>query len=93
MKNKYTDNRLAEEFDLIVLTDDTHSAQGLPRDMLGTLICSYTGKGAPLYAEFAMCDGTRKEEPLSLKDFRVLNERNDKDLSIIIKYLQQRKRA
>lgn len=93
MKSKYTDNRLAEEFDLIVLTDDSHSPQGLPRDMLGTLTRSYTGNDAPLYAEFAACDGTRKEEPLSLNDFRVLNERNDKDLSIIIKYLQQRKRA
>ena len=93
MKSKYTDNRLAEEFDLIVLTDDSHSPQGLPRDMLGTLTRSYTGNDAPLYAEFAVSDGTRKEEPLSLNDFRVLNERNDEDLSIIIKYLQQRKRA
>ena len=93
MKTKYDDNRLAEEFDLIVLTDDSHREQGLPCDMLGTLIRAYVGKETPLYAEFAMCDGTKKEEALSLNDFRVLNERNDKDLSIIIQYLQQRKRA
>lgn len=93
MKTKYDDNRLAEEFDLIVLTENTHAKRGLPRDTLGTLICSYTGETAPLYAEFAMSDGTRKEEALTLSEFRVLNERDNKDLSIIIKYLQQKKRA
>ena len=93
MKTKYDDNRLAEEFDLIVLTQNTRAKRGLPRDTLGTLICSYTGESTPLYAEFAMSDGTRKEEALALSEFRVLNERDDKDLSIIIKYLQQKKRA
>ena len=47
MKTKYDDNRLAEEFDLIVLTDDSHREQGLPRDMLGTLIRAYVGKETP----------------------------------------------
>ena len=93
MKTKYDDNRLAEEFDLIVLTETSRKKHGLPRDTLGTLIRAYTGDTAPLYAEFAMCDGTRKEEALALSDFRVLNERDEKDLSIIIKYLQQKKRA
>jgi len=89
MKTKYDDNRLAEEFDLIVLTDDTRKNRGLPQGSLGTLIGAYTNATAPLYAEFAMSDGTKKEEPLFLSDFRVLNERNDKDLSIIISYLQK----
>ena len=93
MKTKYDDNRLAEEFDLIVLTESTREKRGLPRDTLGTLIRAYTDGTTPLYAEFAMCDGTRKEEALALSDFRVLNERDDEDLSIIIKYLRQKKRA
>lgn len=89
MKNKYNDNRLAEEFDLIVLTDDAHAAHGLPNGSLGTLTASYTRKDKPLYAEFAADDGTRFEEPLRLPDFRVLDERRHSDLSLIAEYLRK----
>ena len=85
MKNKYNDNKLAEEFDLIVLTDNSHKKSGLFCGDLGTLTYSYTGKNTPLYAEFAFADGTKKEEPLALHDFRVLNERNPADASIIVR--------
>ncbi len=91
MKSKYNDNKLAEEFDLIVLTDDTHESHGLPRGSLGTLTYSYTGFDRPLYAEFACADGSRFEEPLALCDFRVLNERNEQDLSIITNSLKRAK--
>ena len=91
MKNKYNDNKLAEEFDLIVLTNDAHRSHGLPSGSLGTLTYSYTGESHPLYAEFAAADGTKKEERLSLRDFRVLNERSEQDLSIITRYLKNLK--
>ncbi len=90
MKNKYNDNKLAEEFDLIVLTDDQHEKNGLPCGSLGTLTYSYTGFDRPLYAEFAAADGSRFEEPLALSDFRVLNERNQQDLSIITSFLKRK---
>ena len=90
LKSKYTDNRLAEELDLIVLTDDNLKAQGYPRGTLGTLTYSYTGKNRPLYAQFG-AGNTRHELPLSLRGFRVLNERDDKDLGIILAYLIQKK--
>ena len=90
MKNKYTDNRLAEEFDLIILTDDCLKKQGFPRGTLGTLVYSYTGKGRPLYALFDT-GKKRLEFPLSLRDFRVLNERDDKDARIILEYLIRKK--
>jgi hypothetical protein len=86
IKDKYNDNRLAEEFDLIVLTDDSLKGRGLPKGSLGTLIRSYTGKHHPLYAQFDTEKG-KVEEELSLSDFRVLNERSDYDISIIIDYL------
>ena len=89
MKNKYNDNKLAEEFDTIVLTSDTHAKNGLPDGSLGTLIYSYTGMNRPLYGEFALADGTKKEEPLALDDFRVLNERDDRDLAILIAYMRR----
>lgn len=91
IKNKYNDNKLAEEFDLIILTNDSHAKNGLPSGSLGTLTYSYTGENHPLYGEFAVADGARKEERLSLRDFRVLNERNEADLSVIIKYLRKKK--
>lgn len=91
MKNKYNDNKLAEELDLIVLVRDNHALNGLPCGSLGTLTYSYTGEQNPLYAEFAFADGTKKEERLALKDFRVLNERNERDLSIIIEYLKKQR--
>ena len=89
MKNKYNDNKLAEEFDLIVLTDDTHGKHGFHCGDLGTLTYAYTGKEHPLYAQFACADGTKKEEKLALCDFRVLNERNPEDLSLIVQYMQK----
>ena len=89
MRNKYNDNKLAEELDLIVLLNDNHLSRGIPHGALGTLIYAYTGSQNPLYAEFALADGTKKEEPLSLPEFRVLNERNEKDLSLIVAYLKK----
>ena len=88
MKSKYNDNKLAEEFDTIVLVDDTHAANGLPVGSLGTLIFSYTGKDRPLYAEFALADGTKREEKLALNDFRVLNEFDKNDLLLVSEYLR-----
>ncbi len=90
-KNKYIDNRLAEEFDLIVLTNNTHKNVGLPSGSLGTLTYSYTGRGRPMYAEFINESGNRIEEALKLRDFRVLNEKNQRDLSRIVQYLSKRK--
>ena len=91
MKNKYNDNKLAEEFDLIVLTGDSHAANGLPKGTLGTLTYSYTGFDRPLYAEFAAADGSRFEEAIALSDFRVLNERNERDISVITRFLKREK--
>ena len=88
MKNKYNDNKLAEEFDLIVLTDNTHH-RGLSCGDLGTLTYAYTGKEHPLYAEFDCADGGKREEAITLDEFRVLNERNPKDLSLIVAYMQK----
>ena len=88
MKNKYNDNKLAEEFDLIVLVNDAHKIHGLPKGTLGTLTGSYTRTDNPLYAEFAYSDGTRFEEALSLPDFRVLNERDELDRAVIVGYLK-----
>lgn len=90
MKNKYNDNRLAEEFDLIVLLDDKHKLNGLSRGDLGTLTYSYTGADKPMYAEFAFADGSKREEPVFLQDFRVLNERDRHDLSLIVQYMKNR---
>lgn len=87
MKNKYNDNRLAEEFDLIVLTNGLHENRGLPQGTLGTLIHSYTGAHRPMYGQFEKANGEKVEEPLSFFDFRVLNERIDSDLSLILRHL------
>ena len=46
--DKYIDNKLAEEMDLIVLTNDSHVKQGLPKGSVGTLIDSYTGHDRPI---------------------------------------------
>lgn len=83
MKNKYNDNKLAEEFDCIVLTKPQNE---LPKGSLGTLVCSYTRMDKPLYAEFACADGTRAVAPLRLDEFRVLNERNQTDLQLLLSY-------
>ena len=87
MKTKYNDNRLAEEFDLIVLTTNAHKAQGLPQGTLGTLTYSYTGARKPMYALFEKTNGEKVEQALSFYDFRVLNEREDTDLSLILRHL------
>ncbi len=89
MKNKFNDNRLAEELDLIVLTDDTHKKDGFPVGSLGTLIYSYTGKDNPLYAEFQTGEA-KKELALGLDGFRVLNIKQPCDLSIVTAYLKNR---
>lgn len=86
LKNKFNDNRLAEEFDLILLVNNRHLDNGLPKGSLGTLVKSYSGKRNPLFAQFKTPRGAL-EEPMRLDDFRVLNEKNDDDLSIIIRYL------
>ena len=82
MKNKYNDNRLAEELDWIVLINDSHKDAGLPDGSLGTLTASYTGKNNPLFAEFAAADGSRFETPLRLDDFRVLDFQTERDLKL-----------
>ena len=86
-KNKYLDNRLAEEFDLIVLVNNTHRDCGLPSGSLGTLTYSYTGRGRPLYGLFTDENGEKKEQSLRLRDFRVLNEKNRRDCSLIAEYM------
>lgn len=92
MKNKYNDNKLAEELDLIVLTNDALEGSGLPRGSLGTLTYSYTGGDTPLFAEFAFADGTRKETPLSLHCFRVINMQNAADVNLVTHFLRERAR-
>ena len=87
MKTKFNDNRLAEEFDLIVLTDNSHQADGLPVGSLGTLTYSYTGKDKPLYASFSFGEAV-KELALGLDGFRVLNIKQSSDLSIVTAYLR-----
>ena len=90
-RNKYNDNKLAEEFDLIILTNNTLAKEGLPQGTLGTLTYSYTG-ARPLYAEFALADGSKKEKAVDLEAFRVLNINSKKDLSIVCEFLQERTR-
>ncbi len=90
MLDKYTDNKLAEELDLIVLTRES---SGFPSGTLGMLTRSYTRSDLPLYGEFACADGSRKEEALALDAFRVLNVRNAADRSVLVRYMQERKRA
>ena len=86
-RDKYTDNKLAEEFDLIVLLNDAHAKRGVKKGALGTLISSYTGNDKPVYASFA--DGASAvEEPLSLHEFRVLNVRRPHDLSLLTAYMK-----
>ena len=88
MKNKYNDNHLAEEFDLIVVTGGAQEQGGLHLGEIGTLTYAYTGANKPLYAEFACADGTKKEQALDLNDFRVLDVKNPNDLSVIVRYLK-----
>ena len=81
MKNKFNDNKLAEELDCIVLTKASHS---FPKGSLGTLISAYTRMDRPLYAQFTHPDGTSVVTPISLHDFRVLNTRNHNDLQLLL---------
>ncbi len=87
MKTKYNDNRLAEEFDLIILTSNAHEKRGLPQGSLGTLTYSYTGAHRPMYGQFEKAGGEKVEEALAFPDFRVLNERNENDLTLILHHL------
>lgn len=91
MRDKYIDNKLAEEMDLIVLTTNGHMREGLPEGSVGTLIDSYTGHDKPLYGEFCTNGGAHKEAALGLYDFRVLNPRSPNDVGIIASYLRNKK--
>jgi len=88
--DKYIDNKLAEEMDLIVLTTDTHEKQGLPKGSVGTLIDSYTGHDKPLYGDFRK-GKKHLETALGLHDFRVLDPDSPRDIGIIASYLRSRK--
>ena len=88
-KNKYCDNRLAEEFDIIVLINNAYKRNGFPSGSLGTLTRSYTGRGRPLYGLLINEAGARKEQALKLHDFRVLNEEKSRDCSLIAGYMSQ----
>ncbi len=89
-KSKYTDNKLAEEFDLIVLLNDAHAAAGLSRGALGTLTRSYTGADKPLYAAFETND-CLQETALALDEFRVLDVKTARDLSLVTAYLKSKR--
>jgi len=88
MKDKYNDNKLAEEFDLIVLTDATCVKNGLPKGALGTLTYAYTGASRPLYALCTLADGSQQETALALDDFRVLNISRKDDLRLLSAHLR-----
>ncbi|MBQ8659188.1 MAG: hypothetical protein IJ506_08665 [Clostridia bacterium] len=89
-KNKYIDNRLAEELDVIVLTTNAYQESGLPRGSLGVLVYSYTGRGRPLYGRFRAQSGEKREVALRLRDFRVLNENRKRDLLLLSEYNKKR---
>ncbi len=86
-KSKYTDNKLAEEFDLIVLLNDKHRAAGITQGALGTLTRSYTGANQPLYAAFET-DERMQEMAVGLDEFRVLDVKTARDLSLVTTYLK-----
>lgn len=85
--DKYIDNKLAEEMDLIVLTTDRHRKEGLPAGSVGTLIDSYTGHEKPLYADFSVA-GRHRETALGLYDFRVLDVKKEPDCAIVAAFLK-----
>lgn len=89
MKSKYTDNKLAEEFDLVILVNDEHKKIGLPEGSLGTLIASYERTDKPLYVDFQDDGGAHFQAPVALADFRVLDVKNSVDLSLVTKYLRR----
>lgn len=88
--DKYIDNKLAEEMDLIVLTTDTHEKQGLPKGSVGTLIDSYTGHDKPLYGDFRK---GKKAPRNGARTARFPRSRPDspRDIGIIASYLRSRK--
>ncbi len=90
MKNKFNDNRLAEEFDLIVLIKNSHRAVGFPAGAIGTLTYAYTGQNNFLYALFENAR-QKKELAVKLNEFRVLNIKNERDLSIVTTHLKNRR--
>lgn len=87
--DKYIDNKLAEELDLIVLLTDRHGAR-IPKGSVGTLIDSYTGMTRPMYGDFDV-GGKHEEADLWLREFRVLNPRCSADVEIIAEYLKTKK--
>lgn len=88
--DKYIDNMLAEEMDLIVLTTDAHRKEGLPAGSVGRLIQSYTRHDKPLYGDFNVGD-RHLEAALGLKDFRVLDVKKDRDCAIVAGWLARKK--
>ena len=86
MKNKYNDTKLAEEFDLIILTKDTGD---MKKGAIGTLIYSYTGETKPLYVLFLDENDKHFERKVYFDEFRVLNERDDNDLPLIVEYMKE----
>ena len=88
--DKFVDNKLAEEMDLIVLTTNALRRSGLPQGSVGTLVYGYTRLDKPLYGAF-LRGKRRLEAALGLKDFRVLNPDNALDLPIIVGYLKTRR--
>ena len=90
IKTKHADNKLAEESDVIVLLTGVLNNQGIPKGSLGVLTRSYTGGARPLYADFRVGE-THKEAPISLTDFRVLNENERRDRFLLFKYFSRLK--
>jgi hypothetical protein len=87
--DKYTDNKLAEELDLIVLPTNRHKERGFSRGDIGTLVYSYTGLRRPMFGEFKK-SGNKAELSLGLRDFRVLNPTSVKDCKLFSNYCLQK---
>ncbi len=88
---KYTDNKLAEDYDFIVAINRRHEKEGLKKGALGILIESYTHPKRPLYGLFLQESGHQEEFALSLKDFRVLDIRVPSDLQLILSYVNAKR--
>lgn len=80
--NKYTDNKLAEELDWIVLKNNRYKEEGFPSGTIGQLTYSYTGMRRPMYGIFEK-NGKKQELFLRLNDYRVLNAFNKHDFSML----------
>ena len=92
IKTKQTDNKLAEEADVIVLLTSVLNKQGIPKGSLGVLTRADTGGARPLYANFKVGE-TRKEAPISLTDFRVLSENERRDRLLLFQYFSKKSPA